>query len=657
MIPSQTFQVFLGAVVALLYAAAVMAIGVVCLTGFIIGREDAAAVRARISLLGFVWLSFIIGQGILGLVWLVLSLGGMLRAELVGILCALGWVFGFLAILRFKYHSAEIFRLIRGNFSSLLHSQPWYLCVAVGVIVVSLLGGLIALQPTMTDDALWVYLTVAKVIGVSHTLAFQPFATPHNALYPLQVEMHWAALFAISNETAVTVWDYLCGLSFLCGIGFISWSLTSSRRVALLAVLMMLSTPGFHDLMGSGKVDNAAAQYGLGAFLALVLYPVLRRRSIILAGLYVGWAMAARYTNVILLPALMVFGVIVIRRFWKASVEVRAKGQLKTPWVTYALVGGLSVAVSGVPMLIKNWLLVGCPLAPQFGCQDTFWATIYHSPRQNISGFDLLLYPFVWTFGAREDMLGNISPFFLGFLPLFLAYYRLPMVRHSLLAGLAGLVSVTMWLLIEPFILFTRWLLVPLGLLAVPLSASAVAVEQDLRHGRTARWLIRSSIFLILFFLLFQSRAAVYAFRYLASIDTRAAKYESVPHFGYDVAAWLNSHVQTGQRVALGAWSGHPYFVSPNHLLNSESAEELQWLWTHCRCRSPAVWTADFWHFYARNGFTYVIVAKDSVVEAVSVWSNDLEGERPQVAFVGRNNMVLRLEQNNFGRHELSKTQ
>jgi hypothetical protein len=655
MIPSQTLQVFLGAVVALLYAGAVLAIGLVCLTRFM-DREESAAVRARITLLGFVWLGFIIGQGILGVAWLVLSLGGILHAGLVGFVCALGWILGFLVILRFKSDAAQTFKLIGGSFSSFLHGQSWYLWVAVGVIVAGLLGALIALLPTMNDDALWVYLTVAKVIGVSHTLAFQPFATPHNAVYPLQVEMHWAALFAISNETAVTVWDYLCALSFLCGIGLISWSLTSSRRVVLLAVLMMLSTPGFYNLMGSGKVDNAAAQYGVAAFLALLLYPVLRQRSIILAGLYVGWAMAARYTNVILLPALMLFAVIVIRRFWKASVEIRAKDQLKIPWVTYALVGGLSVAVSGVPMLIKNWLLVGCPLAPQFGCQGTFWVTRYQGgPAPNISGSDLILYPFVWTFGAREDMLGNISPVFLGFLPFLLAYYRLPIVRHSLLAGLAGLASVTTWLLIEPFILFTRFFLVPLGLLTVPLSASVVAVEEDLRHGRTARWLIRSSIFLILFFLLFQSRTAVYAFRYLASIDTRAAKYEPVPHFGYDVAAWLNSHAQTGQRVALGAWSGHPYFMSPNHLLNSESTEELEWLWTHCRCRSPAVWTTDFWHFYARQGFTYVIVAKDSVAEAISVWSNDFGEEPPQVAFVGRNNVVLRLEQNGFGRHELSK--
>ena len=295
MIPSQTFQVFLGAVVALLYAGAVMAIGVTCLTGFL-GREMVAAVRARITPLGFVWLGFVIGQGILGVVWLVLSFAGILYASSVVIICALGWIFRILEDFRDLSPTLQQERasLMGASFLSLLHNQSWYFWVAAGVMLVTLLGALMALLPPMVDDALWVYLTVARVIGVTHTLAFQPFVTPHNALYPMQVEMHWAALFAISNEAAVTVWDYLCALSFLCGIGLLSWSLTFSRRVALIAILMMLSTPGFYSLMGGGKVDNAAAQYGMAAFLGLrASTPSLRQRSIILAGLYVGWAMAS----------------------------------------------------------------------------------------------------------------------------------------------------------------------------------------------------------------------------------------------------------------------------------------------------------------------------------------------------------------------------
>ena len=85
----------------------------------------------------------------------------------------------------------------------------------------------------------------------------------------------------------------------------------------------------------------------------------------------------------------------------------------------------------------------------------------------------------------------------------------------------------------------------------MPLSVSIVATEQELHYTRISRYLMRSAVLLVLFFLLFQSRDVVYAIRYIASIDSRAMQYGSVQHFGYDVAAWLNAHVQPRQRVAL----------------------------------------------------------------------------------------------------------
>ena len=183
-------------------------------------------------------------------------------------------------------------------------------------------------------------------------------------------------------------------------------------------------------------------------------------------------------------------------------------------------------------------------------------------------------------------MLGNISPLFIGFFAfLFLSYRHL--IQPIVITGAVGLISLATWLLIEPFVLFTRWLLIPLGLLAVPLGASLVATEHALHHTRIARYLMRSAVLLVLLFLLFQSRDVVYAIRYIASIDSRAMQYGSVPHFGYDVAAWLNAHVQPRQRVALKDYKGHLYFVNSDIILNSESGEELQWLWEH---RASGAW-------------------------------------------------------------------
>jgi hypothetical protein len=645
MIPPQTLQVFMGVLVAWFYFFTVLTTGMLSLAA-LIGRKRSAAVRARIGLFGLLWLGFVLGQGILGMLWLVLSLAGMLQSWLIWIVCAVEWFFlGCMTVFVLRHHAVQLVRPIGwASFLSFREGRPWYLWCGIAIVIVGALRGLIALVPPYVDDALRVYLVHARMIAESHTLKLQPFTSPFFALPPLQVEMHWAALFALSNETAVTVWDYLCALSFLSGIGLLAWSLTSSRRVAFLAVLMMLSTPGFYEMIGGGKTDNAAAQYGMAAFLCLTLWPALERRAVILAGLCVGWAMAGRYTNVIIFPALIVFTIMVIHHSWKLSDDMTIK-QLKRAWITNSLLGFVFAGFAGAPMLIKNWLLVGCPLAPVLGCQETFWAHIYaiaHFNRQNISLVDLVFFPFIWTFAAREDMLGNISPLFIGFFPFLLISGSSGRARAGLTAGLAGLVSLATWFVIHPLLLYTRWLLVPLGLLAVPLSASVIDVEQRLGHDYSVRRLIRTGIGIILLFLLFQSRGIVHSIRYVASTDSRADRWDSMP--GHDVAAWLNTQVRPGQRVAFGGWSGYPYFVSPYHLLNSESAEELQWLWEHYGSVSSSFQQAGLWNLYARNGFAYVIVAKDRVDDALSVWPGDIARARPRVAFVGRKDAVLRME-------------
>jgi hypothetical protein len=150
---------------------------------------------------------------------------------------------------------------------------------------------------------------------------------------------------------------------------------------------------------------------------------------------------------------------------------------------------------------------------------------------------------------------------------------------------------------------------------------------------------MRSAVLTVLLLLFFQSRGIVYAIRYVAGIDSRDMNYASKS--GHDVAIWLNSHMQLGQRVAFAGWNGYPYFVSPVHLLNSESVKDFQSLWQFCHCIAPETWTADFWNFYAVRDFTYTVIAKELVPNAVAVLPHNMKVE---VAFMGRNDAVLRIE-------------
>jgi hypothetical protein len=263
--------------------------------------------------------------------------------------------------------------------------------------------------------------------------------------------------------------------------------------------------------------------------------------------------------------------------------------------------------------------------------------------RRNLSSIDLVFYPFVWTFARRADMLGNISPLFLGLVPFIIAYRNSSVMRPALIAGLAGLIAWITWLSIHPLILFTRWLLVPLALVAVCLSAAVVAAEKDLRQTIASRWIFGSAILALCLFLLFQSRGVFYAVRYVAAIDSRSARYASMP--GFDVASWINTHVNPGQRVALAHWIGYPYFLELRHLLNSESQAELQEFWERHRSLTVPHWTAEIWRFYKKRGFTYVVVRRNLMDEAWSAWSKDSDSMRLTIEFVGKNDAVFKIEE------------
>ena len=160
-----------------------------------------------------------------------------------------------------------------------------------------------------------------------------------------------------------------------------------------------------------------------------------------------GLAVASRYTNIIFLPALMAFFTMMMAHAQGHSLSLKALRKLQSVWISHLLAGALAVGVAVSPMLIKNWLLVGCPLTPHIGCQDTYWAGIYGASRQNLTVVDLLFYPFVWTFASPADMLGNISRFssafclfssYIPFLSSCKSYISSRHIRSYLLSNMAA---------------------------------------------------------------------------------------------------------------------------------------------------------------------------------------------------------------------------
>jgi hypothetical protein len=637
---AQTTAIAAGIFIALVYAGAIGTSGF-CALRIVLGRRFVSRVDGCIGQAGFLWLAFVVGQGIVSVGWLALALTGRLDPWIVWVFVISASLAGGAVFLRQRPR----LRIFRATQLRSIIQQRWHMLLGCSVLIVVVLSGTMAILPSGVDDALRWYLVLPRVVAESHRLQLHAFLSPYFGLHPIQIEMHWAALFGISNETAVTVWDALCAFSTLAGIGLLAAALTSSRRVAILAVLMILSTPGFYNLIGGGKPDNAAAQYAIAAFVWVALLPRLGLRSTIFAGCCAGWMIAGRYTNAVLLPGLVIFAILMLRA--SESSHVAALVRSRKFWAMHAVAGSIAAGLAGAPMLIKNWLLGGCPVALIFSCQEKFltgpnWikGALSITTQKRFSLTDVLSYPLVWTYGSQGNLLGNISPLFIGCLPFFFLYRRSMLVRSGAAAGIAGASAiVAWWLFINGLFPNPRWIVAPLGLVAIALSASLVAANDDFGTGLLARRLAQGAIATLLVFLLFQSRGAIYAIRYAAGIDNRSTNYNAKP--GYDVATWLNGHLHPGQRVAFAGWNGFSYFLDPTHLLNTETLSDAARLWQLCRCSAPDAWTSSFWNFYADRGFTYVLVGREAVPKALSVSPASL---RLQIAFVGRNDAVLKIE-------------
>lgn len=651
-IPVQTAEVLSGVGIVALYFLVVMILGMgVCrLQVMLPMRKEGSGVFETIE---FGWFSFVVGQGILGLVWLVVALTGKFYPSVVWTISLLALAWG-LFVLRKKMaqKAFAVFQCFRRDLFSAFKGS-WYRWLSGLILGVVVMKGMSALAPTDIDDALMWYLVSPLSIAASHVLALQPYLSPHNGLYPLQVEMHWAALFEMGNETAVLVWDYLCAVSVLVGLGGLAWKVSGQARVGLVAVLLLLSTEGFFHVMGGGKADISGAQYGVAAVWSLLLFPRIGRLAFILGGAFLGWSIASRYTNIILAPA-MYFGVFgVIKSNESFSLSIR---QWMVRWseiIQPVFILGLAALVTTVPMLVKNWFLVGCPFAPLVGCRGTFWAESFHVSslgRANLSSLDLLLYPFIWTFGERPDMLGGISPLYLGLVPLLLLpSIRKALTSHVSLMGVMAVISFVTWMLIGPRILFTRFLLLPLVLMAVPLATAFVETVRNVHGSRWVPVVMKSSLVIMCAWLVFDARSMVYGLRYVANADGRESRYAG--KIGYDEAQWLNNHVNNGDRIGIAGWEGSRLFLRVEHLLNSESADERQVLWDlRVQVQEPRdivltapAWTADILRFYRKRRFSYVIIPNGQVEVLKGIWKEVRPSDPFLMVFVGKRHTIVKI--------------
>ena len=532
---------------------------------------------------------FLLGQGVLANVWLLLGLGSWLKVLLiwgvlivVTVLGILLWSFGWLSIWRkIKEEAAKIKKL----------SLVWKILL----ILVSLLILLYALEAIIFPvdrDAEALYMVWPKIMAASEVLRPQPNFYQQSQL-GLSGEMHYASLMAIASPDAAKFFAFFTAIAIsilLLSICSLSGAKIKGR---LLVLVILFTTSAFTFSIIGGKVDLFGAAFGLAAYYWVLqtdrkdnLFPL------ILTGLFTGFAIVAKFSNAVaIIPGIIL--IILWNNYFKCRLkQYKLKDYLLSSFVSLLLVAGF-FALSIIPHLIKNWALFNEPFAP-FIFLKTQGANWLDTPwfSKETTRFILLTYPIALTFGQYPMQGGNLSVFVLAFMPL-LVFLKIKNFWQSKLFQVIclALIGLAGWLIVSPSILAPRYILATLLLFIVP---AAVATEQVLLKENWKP--LKIMIFLSIFFVL-----SIFIYNNLLSYKFSLKNEERIQFYSpyYDSLKFLSQKAGKGERIYLAGY--YSYYLRPDLIqcLNEPKDE-------------AAINSLNIWENLFQRGFKYIIVQKES---------------------------------------------
>ncbi|RPJ28825.1 MAG: hypothetical protein EHM33_03250 [Chloroflexi bacterium] len=449
-------------------------------TGILILRLLAARVdwMERISAGTILATAFILGEGILASLWLLLALGGWFSTRVVGILCFVFAVAG-LSIGRslfsgLKKQIASIWRELR--------EDTWGWQLLAGLTVFLCLLCVTSLGRPLAGDGPAFYLALGKFIASSNHLIPMPGYEAFTNV-GLQGELHFAALMALRSPDAAKLFPWLTAIMAGIMLASLGRVVGMGRRGQWLTLSMLFSSSAVIWLSGDGKVDLFAVGLGLAAYYWAVQIRFTRiKLALLLTGLFSGFSIVAKLSYApVMVPT------IVLLVLWGYSAEFKNRSQWPAAFRSFTI--GCMVILAGlilalIPHFVKNGLLYHNPISP-IGSGGIGWLNqTWFGPA--VTRWILLTYPFALTYGSYWAQYGNLSPLILAFLPLMFylprprPFFSSPLVVITLVA----LVGVLAWIIYSPSILSPRYILATLLLLILLPARSAEYVSLNDQRPR-----------------------------------------------------------------------------------------------------------------------------------------------------------------------------
>jgi len=348
-----------------------------------------------------------------------------------------------------------------------------------------------SLAPPVAKDTLLYHFAVPKAFIAQGSSAF--IEGNIASFLALGTEMHavWAMLLgdvfgSRSGEAAAGAAIFLFFPVLLLAVFGFARELDVSRRGSLIAVLVTASVPSAYHVASSGYIDLSLALFVVLASYALCRWwKTLGRGWLVLIGIFLGAALAAKLTTVFVIAA---FALVILLRARKDQ-DAAAK----------IIVGGAAALIfAGVlasPWYLRTWKATGSPVFPFYMSIWKGGATGWDVERSNLfqamnsqyggdskSVVDYIAAPLSTAIIAQPEQAeyfdGVIGVAFLMGLPLLiwgLWKFDIP-VEVQIISGIAG-ISFLFWLFSSQQL---RYLLPVL-----PLAAIAIVSAAEVIAGRT----------------------------------------------------------------------------------------------------------------------------------------------------------------------------
>ena len=542
---------------------------------------------------------FLLGQGILANLWLLVALPGWFNPYvIVGVLalCLLGGAFYALPFLPGLGRSLQ-------NEGAHWLAAAWYLKLIIILALLLCLSGLTRLGHPLMGDATATYLTLPKVLAASHH--FRPLVGPYEDFtvrIGLQGEMHFAALMSLGLHDEARIFDWVTLLVAAVMLVSVCAQAGLGRKGRWLAFTMFYTSTAILYLVCSGKVDLFALAMGLAA-----VYWAIRDKDwgLRLTGLFTGLAILSKLSyGISFLP--VVVSLVLCQIFFGED----ESEEPEVPWSTKLLLGVKSIArlsfwtiLPLLPHLIKVFIWLGNPLQQAeltFVRQDR---VRFPTPfvRRIVATFPLSL-----TFGNFPGQHGNLSAMVLAFLPSVLLLPKPSSLKSFLqsrltqitLTALLGLIA---WVIVRPSGFQLRYFLVTI-VLFIPLAARGGEYILNLKKKNI---LLKSLVVFCSLLTIYSVSSTMFVtvyhplktFNYLTG-QMPQWKRDGQYYQAYNV---LNQSAPKGSRILFLAF--HAYWLRPDLLQCLSDQQEVR------------AWDSDQspekrWSFVYKKGFDYLIIDK-----------------------------------------------